>query len=325
MSMEISYPNTGLISPNYDAINKANKILAGKTAEDLKANTSGTMQELSTEEVREMREKARNEQRTLNVDRSEIVNNVYWKTGDNITYNVDGVSFTNEEMKACKEVVKNAIAALPTKGSDLDYEDYAAMGIAANMVNTYATEHLTVEQAEVINKSINDYLDSLVQAEKERHAQSGYFIDDTKGVGSTGELNKYYAVRQQLSEGAAESLRSQTTSNLPENTRNTLLDNLEHASKQGSVAQSASNEQLADTIRTLFQNLKLSNGNAVNDAFARYREIMTPVYKANGIENTANHDSLSHVLEQDTNRFSMQIANAKAVISGMGSSVNITV
>ena len=51
MSMEISYPNTGLISPNYDVINKANKILAGKTAEDLKANTSGTMQELSTEEV----------------------------------------------------------------------------------------------------------------------------------------------------------------------------------------------------------------------------------------------------------------------------------
>lgn len=91
MSIEIGMQNTGLISPNYDVINKANKILAGKTAEDLKANTSGTMRELSAEEVREMREKARNEQRTLNVDRSEIVNNVYCKTGDNITYNVDGV------------------------------------------------------------------------------------------------------------------------------------------------------------------------------------------------------------------------------------------
>ena len=325
MSMEISYTNTGLISPNYDAVNKANKILAGKTAEDLKANTSGTMQELSTEEVREMREKARNEQRTLNVDRSEIVNNVYWKTGDNITNNVDGVSFTNEEMKACKEVVKNAIAALPTKGSDLDYEDYAAMGIAANMVNTYATEHLTVEQAEVINKSINDYLDSLVQAEKERHAQSGYFIDDTEGVGSTAELNKYYAVRQQLSEEAAESLRSQITSNLPKNTRNTLLDNLEHASKQGSVVQSASNKQLADTIRLLFQNLNLNDGNAANDAFARYREMMLPVYRAAGIENTVNHNSLSNVLKQDEDRFSMQIANARAVISNIGSSLNIIV
>ena len=56
MSMEINYPNTGLITQNYDAINKANKLLAGKTAEELKANTSGTMQELSAEEVREMRE-----------------------------------------------------------------------------------------------------------------------------------------------------------------------------------------------------------------------------------------------------------------------------
>ena len=69
----------------------------------------------------------------------------------------------------------------------------------------------------------------------------------------------------------------------------------------------------------------MNDGNAVNDAFARYREIMTPVYKANGIENTVNHDSLSHVLGQDINRFSMQIANAKAVVSGMGSSVNISV
>ena len=89
--------------------------------------------------------------------------------------------------------------------------------------------------------------------------------------------------------------------------------------------QSASNEQLADTIRTLFQNLNLSDGNAVNDAFARYRKIMTPVYRATGIENTVNHNSLSNVLKQDENRFSMQIANAKAVLNSIGSSVNISV
>ena len=319
MSMEINYPNTGLITQNYDAINKANKLLAGKTAEELKANTSGTMQELSAEEVREMREKARDEQRTLNVDFTEIVNNVYCKTGDNITYNVDGVSFSNDEMKACKEVVKNAIAALPTKGSDLDYEDYAVMGIAAN------TEHLTEEQAEIVNKSINDYLDSLVQAEKERHAGSGYSVDATKSIGSTGELNEYYAVRHQLSDEAVESLKSQLTSNLPESTRKTLLANLEHARKNGSVVQSASNEQLANTIRALFQNIDLRDGNAVNGAFVKYREIMTPAYRANGIENTMHHDSLSHVLEQDINRFSVQIVNANAVLKGIGSSVDICV
>ena len=325
MSMEISYPNTGLISPNYGVINKANEILVGKIAEELKANASGTMRKLSEEEVREMHEKARNEQRTLNVSCSEIINNVYCKTGDNITYNVDGVTFSNEEMKACKEIVKNAIAALPTKGSDLDYEDYAAMGIAANMVNAYAAEYLTEEQAEVVSKSINDYLDSLVQAEKERHAQSGYSVDDTESVGSTGKLNEYYDVRHQISDEAVESLKSQLTSNLPESTRKTLLANLEHARKNGSVVQSASNEQLADSIRALFQNINLRDGNAVNGAFAKYREIMTTVYKVNGIEITLNHDSLSHVLEQDINRFYMQVANAKAVLNGIGSGVDISV
>ena len=325
MSVEINYPNTGLITQNYDAINKANKLLAGKTAEELKANTSGTMQELSAEEVREMREKARDEQRTLNVDFTEIVNNVYCKTGDNITYNVDGVAFSNDEMKACKEVVKNAIAALPTKGSDLDYEDYAVMGIATNMVNAYATEHLTEEQAEIVNKSINDYLDSLVQAEKERHAGGGYSADATENVGSTGELNEYYAVRYQLSDEAVESLKSQLTSDLPESTRKMLLANLEHARKNGSVVQSASNEQLANTIRALFQNIDLRDGNEVNGAFSKYRELVTPAYRANGIENTMNHNSLSHVLEQDINKFSMQIVNANAVLKGIGSSVDICV
>ena len=67
----------------------------------------------------------------------------------------------------------------------------------------------------------------------------------------------------------------------------------------------------------------MSDGNAVNDAFARYREIMAPVYKAHGIENTVNHDSLFHVIGQNTKRFSIQIANAKAVLNGMGHGVDI--
>lgn len=325
MTIGTNYTNTGLISQNYNAINKANKMIIGKTANELQAIASGTMRELSEDEVREMHEKAWSEQRTLTVDCSEIVNNIYSKTGDNIIYNVDGVTFSNEEMKTCKEVVKNAIAALPIMGSDLDYKDYAAMGISANMVSTYAKEHLTDKQEDVVNKSIDAYLDSLVLAEKERHNQNGYRIDDTEGVGNTGELNKYYAVRQKLSEEAVESLKSHLTSNLPENTRKTLLANLEHARNNGSVVQSASNEQLAGMVMMLFRNMNLNDSNAVNDAYAQYTDIMTPAYMAGGNENSANSDSLSNVLEQDVNRFSVQIANARAVLSSIGNSLNITV
>lgn len=325
MMIETDYPNVGLISRDYDVINKANNKIVGKTIDELKANSSGTMRIISEEEVREIHEKAHKEQKTLNVESNEIVNNVYWKTGDNITYNVDGVVFSNDEMKACKEVVKNAIVALPTKGSDLDYEDYAAMGIADNMVNTYATEHLTEEQATIVNKSIKDYLNSLIQAEKERHTQSGYVIDATEDVGNTGDLNKYYAVRHQLSDGAVNSLKNQLTSNLPEHTRNNLLANLEYARKNGGVVQSASNKQLAHTIKVLFQNINLRDSNEVNVAYGKYKAIMTPVYKASGIENTSSHASLSNVLEQDVSRFSIQISNAKAILRSIGSSVDIGV
>lgn len=325
MIIETGYPNTGLISQNYDAINRANNLIVGKTMDEIKEYSSGTMRAISEEEVREMHERVRNEERTINVESSEIVNNVYWNTGDNITYNVNGVAFSNEEMEACKAVVKNAIVALPIKGSDLDYEDYAAMGIAVNMVNTYVTEHLTEEQAEIVSICINDYFDSLVQEEKGRHAQSGYLIDATEDIGNTENLNNYYAVRHQMSDEVVNSLKSQLTSNLPENTRNTLLSNLEHARKNGSVVQSASNEQLAHTIRVMFQNINLRDGDEVNDAYEKYKSIMTPVYTASGIENTDNHASLSHVLEQDVRRFTMQVSSAKAVLRSNGSSVDIGV
>ena len=75
----------------------------------------------------------------------------------------------------------------------------------------------------------------------------------------------------------------------------------------------------------MFQNLNLRDGNAIHDAYEKYKAIMTPVYKVNGIENTNNHASLSHVLELDVSRFSMQIANAKAVLNSIGSSVDICV
>ena len=325
MSMEISYPNTGLIAPNYDAINKANKLLAGKTVEEVKANTSGTMQELSAEEVREMREKARNEQRTLNVDCTEIVNNVYCKTGDNITYNVDGVSFSNEEMNACKEVVKNAIAALSIKGSDLDYEDYAAMGLAENMVSTYAREHLTEEQANVLEQSISGYMEQLINAEQERQAGEGYSIDEREGIGLTGELNKYYAVRKTLGESAAESFKKLLNEKLPQQTRNTLLANLEHAQTCGSVVQSATNRELAGMIRELFKNTDIKNPASMSSACSRYKELMKPVYQSYGVMDTAQHKSLTHVLNQDVNRFDMQATRAKAVMGGLGSTVNVSV
>lgn len=121
MSVGVEPINTGLVTRNYDLIEQFDRMYA-KNADALKTSSSGTMKAVSEEDVKAINAKRKSEPKTLSVDSSEIVNNIYSKTGDNITYDVNGVTFSNEEMKACKEVVKNAISFLPTMGSDLDYE-----------------------------------------------------------------------------------------------------------------------------------------------------------------------------------------------------------
>ena len=317
--------NTGLITRNKAVIETANKKLLGKSVKDLQANATGSLCELSEEEVRELHAKAKNETKVLQADRSEFINNIYSKTGDNITYEIDGVRFTNEEMKRCKELVKQAVSELPSMGSDLDYEDYAAMGLAENMVSTYAKEHLTEEQANVLEQSISDYMEHLIDAEKERQSGEGYFIDQQNSIGPTGELNNYYAMRKTLGESAAESFIKLLNEKIPEQTKHTLLANLEHAQTSGSVVQSVTNRELAGMIRELFKNTDMKNPSAMSSACNKYKELMKPVYQSFGVMDTAQHNSLTYVLNQDVNRFDMQVARAKAVMGGLGGTVNVSV
>ena len=79
MSSVNNYMNTGLISQNYDVINNVTKKYAGNTSEELQEKSSGTMRKMSDEEVREMHQKQQNQPRTLSVDRSEVVDNVFSK------------------------------------------------------------------------------------------------------------------------------------------------------------------------------------------------------------------------------------------------------
>lgn len=325
MTVGTTLVNTGLITRNQVVIETVNKKLSGKSVKELRANSTGSLRELSEEEVRELHAKAKNEPKILQADRSEFVNNIYSKTGDNITYEIDGVWFTNEEMKRCKELVKQAVLELPSIGSDLDYEDYAAMGLAENMVSTYTKEHLTEEQANVLEKSISGYMEQLINAEQERQSGKEYSIDQRDGIGPTGELNNYYAVHKTLGESATESFKKLLNEKLPQQTRNTLLANLEHAQTIGSVVQSATNREMAGMIRELFKNTDIKNPASMSSACSRYKELMRPVYQSYGVMDTAQHKTLTHVLNQDINHFDMQVARAKAVLGGLGSTVNVSV
>ncbi len=315
--------NTGLIAQNNDAMNAFQQKYVG----DAKKLTSatGTMRELSEEEIKAIREAKKNEQTTLKVDSSEIVNNIYSKTRDNVTYSVDGVEFSNKEMTNCKDVVKQAISLLPTMGSDLDYENYASMGIVTNMVNAYATEHLTEEQMKVVNKSIEDYISKLVQTEKEQHLKTDAYTVNTKDEDSVSGVNQYYGVRRRLNDEAEESFKKVLTSNIPQEVSSTLLTNLQHARETGSVVQSASNEELAGKIKELFARADMKSADSLKTAFEQYKEWMTSVYETNGITNTARNASLTRVINGDINALDYQISTAKNIVSSIGKKVDFAV
>lgn len=238
---------------------------------------------------------------------------------------VDGVEFTYKELKECENIANKAISSLNNK-LDYDYEDYARMGIAATIVNSFASKNLTKEQAEVVNNSMEAYFNHLVEAAKEHRKNSKYLIDNTEGVGTTGELNKYYAFRVKLDENSAESFKKMVLeSHLPKITAKTLIANTEHAVKKGSMIQCASNTEHAQKIKSLFQNMDIMDEDSVKNAFQEYEILMTPVYKAAGLQNSYFDTGVDEIIGRDIKEFVSQIASGKAAFSTSGKTIDFAV
>lgn len=271
-----------LVTQNYDVINRFENNLVGR---QLPSEQFGTMRAISEDEKILINQKSKSEPKTLTVDSSEIVNNVYSKTKDNITYDINGVSFSNQEMKACKEVVKNAISLLPTMGSDLDYKNYASMGIAKNMVDSYSDDNLSEEQAKIVKEVFGNYLSDLIDAEKNRQEKDGVYVTNAES---------YYAGKIRLND----------------------------AKEQVSVVQSATNKTYAEEIMNMFANVNMRDNKAVNALMSRYKDMISPVYTSYGLKNTVNNKSLTAVINKDVAIFGVQISNAKNIIDNVGSSFN---
>lgn len=269
-------------------------------------SSAGTMTALSAEEARSAKQAQRLAPRTLQVEGRELIDNVYSQTGDNITYEIGGVSFTNQEMRTCKEVVRQALSPLPAMGSDLDYRDYAGMGIAANTVQTFAAEQLSPQQAQIVNDSVAAYLDGLVQAQQARQLSSGIRAEG------------YYAVGGTLTHGAAETLKSQLTPAISQESRSTLLSNLSRAEEAGGVVLSAANRQTAQSVLQLFKNADLRDAASREGLFARYRELVSPAYRSVGLRDTGRGSTLTHALAQDVRLLDAQLTSAEAALKYAG-------
>ena len=247
---------------------------------------------------------------------SEIFYNSYLlKTSSDRSYEIDGVAFSAEEIDAVRSVVQNAVSPLSGGKLYYDYKDYAQMGIAENSVAKYAAENLTEEQAEVVNKSLSGYISGLLD-KQEDWINSECYIDDTKGVGDTGEMNTYYGIRMNPSI-MSQRLREQLEEDIAKvNAKLTgVYSYRQHTnSNTEGFIYCASNKDLAGSIRSLFAGTDIMNASQLADAFKEYKNMMTAAYRAVGFGRTTND-----MLKDDTNSFTKQISNMKAVFSGINS------
>lgn len=212
-------------------------------------------------------------------------------------YMVGGVSFTKEELEECRMVMKTAVEGISSGIGNLDYENYARMGIAVSSVRSYADANFSEEQAEVINRAMDEYNEALIKAEQDIMSNGTYIDSDF------GEVSDYYGKAHVLSEGELKALND-LKEELSEITGRTYKKS---ESGLAVLVQSATNTKLTTEIKDMFADVDMSDKDELSKAFARYKELMRPVYEAYGMNDT--HGGLTRVLNQDVESFNSQISN----------------
>ena len=213
---------------------------------------------------------------------------------------IGGVTFSKEELEQCRIVMKAATDSIGCgvgKNTNIDYRNYAQMSIAESSVKAYASEHLSEEQAAVVNRAMQEYNEALIDLEKQTFSGEEYVKSEYE------ELSDYYGMARVLSDGEIDAI------NKLKEEMSRITGRYYPPSVKGMTAgvQSATNEDLKKEIADLFTNLDVTDEKSVNAAVEKYKELMRPAYTAYGMNDT--HGSLSKILNQDVANFKMQISN----------------
>lgn len=215
-------------------------------------------------------------------------------------YMVGGVYFSKEELEQCRMVLKTASDNMGCgigKNTNLDYRNYAQMGIAVGMVKRFANGNLTEKQAGVVNKAMQEYNEALIDMERELMSDGSYVDSKYSGI------SDYYGKAKILSDGEIEAIN-----NLKKELSK-ITGRYYEPSKSGMISgvQSATNQELIHSIVDLFSDLDYTDKKSVDLAMEKYKEWMKPAYTAYGMRDS--HGSLSRVLNEDVAGFRRQIAN----------------
>lgn len=100
-----------------------------------------------------------------------------WMNREDDKYKIDGIEFTSDEVRQSVDVIHYAMNQLPPAGSILNYDDYAKMGTAYATVHNYSEQYLTKDQGEVLERSIMDRINYVVEAETNTMKKNGYYED----------------------------------------------------------------------------------------------------------------------------------------------------
>ncbi len=193
---------------------------------------------------------------------------------DNTAYEVDGVRFSSEEMTSIREVLSDVFASVKSPGSNLVYSDYAKMGIAENVTRSYAEKNLSEEQTEVIMKAVSEHMDQVI--DKEVKAE---IVDENLYYGKRITGEEFDRLFRKLYEASKEIFaNSDLYSEEKKKRHSEYIDRCLETHTSGGILMSASNTELANSLRSGFANLNFEDEDELQTFFKQYQDWMRPAY-----------------------------------------------
>lgn len=193
---------------------------------------------------------------------------------DNATYTVDGVKFSAEEMTSIREALSDVFASVKRPGGTLVYSDYAKMGIAENVVRSYAEKNLTEEQAEVIMKAVSEHMDQVIDEEPEAE-----IMDENLYYGKRITDEQSQRAYRMILEASKEFVANSPFYSEEKKKRHAeYVDMKLNTNTHTGITLSASNTKLTNSLRSGFANLDFENEDELQTFFKQYQDWMKPAY-----------------------------------------------
>lgn len=177
---------------------------------------------------------------------------------DNIT--VMDTKFSKDEFQNCRDLIQSMRSDVKTK-SFLDYDDYAKQSLMNYIVTTYGKTHLNEDQTKVLTSAVNDYINSQQDLATENSSK--------ETISSFSGIKDYY--------GKSNIISKEQASNINESFNKIgLKSNIKEGTE--TVLPQATNEDVINSITSLFSNVDLNDPDELDKALSSYQELLKPVY-----------------------------------------------